>query len=57
MSSLEWSLRLVPSRGPDCHLSTFTSSSGAGGPGGLAGHTSAPAEVLGGKVWRRWVLG
>lgn len=32
MASLEWSLRFVPSRGPDCHLCTFTSSSEAGSP-------------------------
>lgn len=34
-----------------CHLCTFMSSSGAGGPRRtLARHTSAPAEVLGSKV-------
>lgn len=32
MASLEWSLRFVPSRGPDCHPCIFTSSSEAGSP-------------------------
>lgn len=57
MASLEWSLRLVPSRGPDCHLCTSRLPEEQVAPGTLARHTLAPTEGLGSKVWRKRMLG
>lgn len=57
MASLEWSLRFVPSRGPDCHPCTSHLPQKQMAAGGLARHTAASAEVLGSKVWRKGMLG